>query len=113
MANKMISMNKLRQIIRHFHKGLSKSQISFHSGMSRNTIKKYIHKYRSLNLTYDQFQEKTDHELSQIFGTFLKAEPSERYKILEKRFAKMEKDLTKKEYNLKDAHEDYLKEHPD
>lgn len=113
MANKMINMNKLRQILRHYHQGLSKSQISLQSGLSRNTIKKYLSRYQSLNLSYKDIQEKSDHELSMLFGSFHTPEPTTRFKTLEKLFPKIEKDLKKRGYTMKDAHKAYKLEYPD
>ena len=113
MANKMINMNKLRQILRHYHQGLSKSQISLQSGLSRNTIKKYLRKYLSLNLNYKEVQTKSDHELSMLFGSFNQPQPSDRFKTLSELFPKIEKDLKKKGYTMKDAHQAYQSEHPD
>lgn len=106
-------MNKLRQVLRSHHQGLSKSQISRQSGLSRNTIKKYIRKYQSLNLTYKDIQSKTDHELSGLFGTYHQPAPSDRYNALHALIPKLDKKLRKKGYNLLDAHQEYKLAHPD
>ena len=42
MANTIISMSKIRQIIRLYTLGSSKLSIAAKAGVSRNTAKKYI-----------------------------------------------------------------------
>ena len=39
MANKIISMSKIRQILRMYVQGESKLKISEHTGIARNTLK--------------------------------------------------------------------------
>ena len=109
----MINMNKLRQVLRHYHQGVSINKISMLSGLSRNTVKKYLQKYQSLNLTYREIQLKDDHELSMIFGSLQNPEPSDRHKTLRSLFPRIEKDLKKKGYTMKDAHRDYIAKHPE
>lgn len=42
MANKQIEMRKVKKIFKLYTKGLSKRKISFQTGISRNTVTKYI-----------------------------------------------------------------------
>ena len=45
MANKTITMNKIRQIIRLHTQAKGSKWISKHTGVSRNTVKKYIYTF--------------------------------------------------------------------
>ena len=45
MANKKTDMSKLRQILRLYAQGESKLKISELTGVSRNTLKKYLKIY--------------------------------------------------------------------
>ena len=50
MANKSIQANKLRQLLRLFNEGHTKMFISKMTGLSRNTINKYIGRLRKVNI---------------------------------------------------------------
>lgn len=56
MANKTIFMIKLRQIFRLYAQGKSKRQVAALTGVSRNTVKKYLAEFTLLRLTYDAHQ---------------------------------------------------------
>ena len=51
MANKKTDMSKLRQMLRLYAQGESKLKISELTGVSRNTLKKYLKIYQRLGLT--------------------------------------------------------------
>jgi len=53
MANKTILMSRIRQILRLYTQGQSNKKISELTCSSRNTVKKYIHKFIHEHLTYD------------------------------------------------------------
>ncbi len=44
MANKRITMSKLRQMLRLYDQGESKKRIGVLCGLSRNTVKKYLNR---------------------------------------------------------------------
>lgn len=46
MPNKSISMNKIRQVLRCYASGSGTKSISSMLGVSRNTVKKYLHIYQ-------------------------------------------------------------------
>jgi DNA-binding NarL/FixJ family response regulator len=64
MANKKTDMSKLRQILRLHEKGESKLKISELTGVSRNTLKKYLKIYQRLGLHL----RNCDQELDELFG---------------------------------------------
>jgi ATP-dependent DNA ligase len=79
MANKTILMTRIRQILRLYTQGKSKKQISQLTSSSRNTVKKYIHKFILEHLTYDVVNEMSDHDLDLLFGYTEPAVKDERF----------------------------------
>jgi predicted transcriptional regulator len=67
MANNPISMIKIRQILRLQSQGCSKLQIAAHTGIARNTQKKYIKEFIASGLTFDEINELSDKELEDLF----------------------------------------------
>ena len=96
MANKKTDMSKLRQMLRLYTQGESKLKISELTGVSRNTLKKYLKIYTRLGLKLDDIEGRSDQELDQLFGENLMPEPSDKYKALESFFPTMEKELKKR-----------------
>jgi len=113
MANKKINMSKLRQMLRLHAQGESKLKISELTGVSRNTLKKYLKTYTRLGLTIAHIEEKSDQELDHLFGENLLPEPTDRYKTLESFFPKMEKELKKRGVTRQILWERYIAIHPD
>ena len=70
MANTYISMSKIRQILRLHSQGQSKQAISRLTGVSRNTLKKYLRDYAELNLNMIELEELSDHDLAELFSQF-------------------------------------------
>jgi transposase len=68
MANKRIDMLHLKQLLRLYTSGVSKLQISKQLGVSRNTVKKYIHLYHEHRFTYQELQDLSDEDLNDLFG---------------------------------------------
>lgn len=71
-------------------------KISELTGVSRNTLKKYLKIYIRLGLTPEAVESHSDQELDQLFGESLIAEPCDRYKTLESFFPSIEKELKKR-----------------
>jgi transposase len=113
MANKKTDMSKLRQMLRLYSQGESKLRISDLTGVSRNTLKKYLKIYTRLQLTATFVESQSDQELDHLFGENLLPEPCERYKTLEPYFPKMEKELKKRGVTRHILWERYYAEHPD
>jgi transposase len=113
MANKKTNMSKLRQMLRLYAQGESKLKISELTGVSRNTLKKYLKIYARLGLTLQAIEEHSDQELENVFGENLLPEPSEKYKLLENFFPTMEKELRKRGITRQILWEKYNAMHPD
>jgi len=96
MANKKTDMSKLRQMLRLYAQGESKLRISELTGVSRNTLKKYLKIYARLALSLQAIEGHSDQELDHLFGEDFLPEPSDKYKALESFFPTMEKELKKR-----------------
>ena len=68
---------------------------------------------RRLGLTIALIEEKSDQELDHLFGENVLPEPTDRYKILESLFPRMEKDLKKRGVTRHILWERYIALHPD
>lgn len=113
MANKKINMSKLRQILRLYTEGEKKLKISELTGISRNTLKKYIRIYHGLSLTPELVEMYSDRQLDELFGENLLKEPGDKYKQLEAFFPTMEKELRKRGITRHILWERYIAMHPD
>jgi transposase len=113
MANKKTDMSKLRQMLRLYAQGESKLKISGLTGVSRNTLKKYLKIYEKLGLSMPCLEEKSDQELDRLFGENLLPEPTDRYRTLEPLFPGMEKELKKRGVTRRILWDRYIATHPD
>jgi transposase len=83
MANKIILMSKIRQILRLYTQGESKRKISETTGIARNTLKKYILQFMEMRLTMEAINEMDDQALDLFFGSVPEPPPSDRYEKLQ------------------------------
>lgn len=115
MANKTIQMNKIRLLLRLHAQGCGKKSISAHTGIARNTVKKYLLHFVSLRLTLDQVDRLNDHELSLLFIQGEQQGPvsSARYDSLEALFPELEKQLKRKGITRQHLWEQYRQKHPE
>lgn len=112
MSNNPIIMTKLRTIIRLYEDQIGLKTISVMSRTSRNTIKKYIHVWRSLKMNYEDFQHKSDSELHALFCAKEEPSPNARMSELEARLPSIVKDLNKKGMTTLKQWQEYIKECP-
>lgn len=112
MANKLILMIKIKQIIRLYTQSKGTKFISRQTGVARNTVRKYILKFRQTHLTYEQIYELSDHELSELFGNppVIK-EPLKRYQELKEFFPYMDKTLRRTGFTRQKLWEEYIEKH--
>ncbi|MGB8491454.1 MAG: IS21 family transposase [Bacteroidales bacterium] len=106
-------MSKLRQILRLYTQGEKKLKISSLTGISRNTLKKYLKIYLRLGLTAKDIEALSDRELDRLFGENLVPEPCEKYKTLEAFFPAIEKQLRRRGVTRETLWEGYIAVHPD
>src|SRR4051795_6781443 len=107
MANKSINMLKLRQILRYYTQGTSKKQISAITGIARNTVKRYISRFISLFITYEDIVSLSDHELEKLFIEPNPKLPDERFDRLQQLLPKIEKQMSRKGITLLQLWEQY------
>lgn len=60
-------MSKLRQVLKLHCQGQSKLQISHSTGLSRNTVKKYLHILTGLKTTWEEVSRLSDKDLDELF----------------------------------------------
>jgi transposase len=115
MANNPINMTKIRQILRLYGQGNSKMAITRLTGVSRNTLKKYIHDYERLGLDLHGLETLSDHELEELFSTFKPARDNmtPAAKHLMGLYPYVDKQLKRKGVTLHLLWEEYRAEHPD
>jgi len=114
MANKPITMNKIRQIIRLYTQAKGTKWISNHTGVSRNTVKKYIFIFKRLQKTSDEINEMNDEQLNELFGKPPQTkEPTQRYSQLLAFFPYMDKELRKKGVTREKLWKEYLEKNSD
>ena len=90
-------MNKLRTIVRLYEEQTGIKGIAAHARTSRNSVKKYIHKWNALDMSYEDFQRHSDSELYALFCVQAESPiPSPRMDTLEKLMPEICKSLSKK-----------------
>jgi transposase len=115
MANNPISMTKTRQILRLHSHGSSKLAIARLTGVSRNTLKKYLHDYQRLELTSTKLEALNDHDLEALFSTFKVQKPglSPAAQRLMEMFPYVDQQLKRKGVTQKLLWQEYKEKHPD
>ena len=84
-------MSKLKSVLRLYVQGRSKLFISEYLNISRNTVKKYIHQFTSLNMTFEELDEMSDMKLEELFMFPVKRAVSPQHEALYAFFPYMEK----------------------
>jgi len=67
MSNKPIDMFKIRQVLRLYADGRGSKFISKTTGITRNTIKKYLLLFVELRLTIERVEAMSDKQLAVAF----------------------------------------------
>lgn len=106
-------MSKLKHILKLHHSGTSKLQISTLTGVSRNTIKRYLATQEALGLSWEELSRKSDHELDVLFCQEPIEAPEARLVDLHVFLEKNEKELRKRDTTLGDLFKLYRSKHPE
>jgi predicted transcriptional regulator len=94
MANKVINMVNIRQILRLNKEGESLRKISEMLGIARKTVSKYLAIFKSVEHSYEEIARMSDEEVFEIFTK--KEQPSkDRYEKLSANFYTISKELTR------------------
>lgn len=113
MANNPISMSKIRQILQLHHQGRSKLTIAAQTGISRNTLKKYLRAFIESKLTFEQISELSDKDLEELFIKPAENPINEKLQTVFGLFPSIDKELKKKGMTRQLLWEQYKVAHPD
>lgn len=114
MPNTPIRMNKLRTIIRLYEDRRGLKTIAEMARTSRNTVKKYISKWNSLCMSYEEFQSRSDAELNDLFCVAdTESIPNPRMDTLISLMPSICKEMGKKGMTSQKQWEKYKAVHPD
>jgi len=106
-------MNKIREILRLFTDGHSKNSICAHTGISRNTVKKYLSQYLLHRLTYQEIESLSDKDLDDLFGKPVLTPPTPKLIELAETFPQMEKELKRRGVTKRLLWQEYSSKHID
>jgi transposase len=112
MANKPIEMSKLRQVLRLYCQGDSKLQISTFTGLSRNTVTKYITAFVGLKTTWEEVCRLSDKDMDELFCKAPEIVPPDKLEELILYFKESDKRLHKRGTTLFHLWESYHNAHP-
>ena len=111
MANQILSMNKLKEILRYQIEGKSKREISKRTELSRNTVEKYLLVFESHPLTFKELVKLSDSELHAIVIQPVDSKPQ--WESLYALFPFMETELKRVGMTRRLIWERYKRETPD
>lgn len=113
MANRPLTMNKIRQILRGHSQSRGTKQLSQLTGISRNTIKAYLRRFKQTGLTFQEAEGLTDEGLSElILGPPIPKQIGERLDILKVLLPSLAKELRRKGMTQQLLWEQYYAKHP-
>jgi len=107
-------MTKLRTIIRLYEDRTGLKTIAEMARTSRNTVKKYIMRWNSLGMSFEEFQSRSDSELHELFCVGDEpSPPNPRMEALEALLPSICKEMGKKGMTSNKQWERYIAVHPD
>ncbi len=111
MANQILSMNKLKEVLRYQIEGRSKREISKRTELSRNTVEKYLLVFDSHPLSFKELVKLSDSELHSIVIQTVDSKPQ--WESLYALFPSMETELKRVGMTRRLIWERYKRETPD
>lgn len=96
MANKPISMSRIRQILQLHNQGGSKLQIALQTGIPRNTLETYLRAYAASKITLEEISTFSDKDLEALFVKPEEKLLSEKLQTLVALFPTLAKELKRK-----------------
>ncbi len=106
-------MIKIRQILRLHSQGCSKVQIAARTGISRNTLKKYLKAFTESGLSYEELSTLSDKDLEDLFVKPEDKPVNERLQHLFSLFPAIDKELKKKGVTRELLWSEYKRQHPE
>jgi transposase len=113
MSNKLIAMNKIKQILQWYTEGVGKKMITRKAGVNRNTVKNYIRQFIAMDKSLEEMLSLSDSELEKLFMTKERKDPDKRHLDLLAFYPEVDKALKKKGNTRRMLWEIYLQIHPD
>ncbi len=113
MSNKLTLMSKVKQILKAYTEGVSKSMIKKRTGVSRNTVKRFIRQFIAMDTSIDVILEMKDADLELLFKAQPTFEHDPRHKTLIEFFPEVDKALKQKGNTRHKMWEKYILQHPD
>jgi transposase len=105
-------MSKLKSTLRLYTEGKSKRFIASYLDISRNTVIKYISRFTSLKLTYEDLIKLDDRELYRLFQMPSEKELPEKLQALHAFFPRVEKQLKRPGVTRLLMWGEYISKHP-
>lgn len=113
MANKTISMSKVRQIIKLYSQGIGKKKIGNRLAVSKNTVKQYIITFIKLKMPWDELAKLTDFELNKLFHPPEQTPENVRLQQLHDFFPIMERNLRRRGMTVAIQFREFKAKHPE
>lgn len=113
MANKPISMGKVRQVIKLHCQGIGKKTIAKRLGVSKNTVRLYIALFTEMRTTWSDLSKKSDNELQNLFHPPQETVVNQRVKQVIDFFPVMEKELRKRGMTIARQYKHFREQNPD
>ncbi len=66
MANRPLTMNKIKQILRGHFEGHGSKQLSKMTGVSRNTVKSYLRRFQETGMRFDEVNQLSEQALAEL-----------------------------------------------
>jgi transposase len=106
-------VTQLKSILTLYTKGESKKTISRRTGVTRNTVKKYIRLYIAFDIPLSELLKRSDAELESLFIGKVEPQASDRQKNMYAFFPEVEKALKKKGESRATMWSKYINMYPD
>jgi transposase len=113
MANKTISMSKIRHLLQLYSQGRSKLLIAQQTGIARNTIKKYLNILAQSGINIEELQSWSDKRLESLFVKAEEKPLNTRLQVLFGLFPALDKELRKKGITRQLLWQGYKLQHPE
>lgn len=113
MSNNLTIMSKVKQILQLYTRGVNKTMIVRHTGVSRNTVKRFIRDFIAMNTDIEVILEMPDRDLELLFKAQPTYEQDPRYKVLVEFFPQVDKALKQKGNTRLKLWQQYFEVHPD
>lgn len=106
-------MSKLRQVLKLHCQGQNKLQIATSTGISRNTVKRYLKIFIDLETTWEEIERLSDKDLDELFCRDPEPVASEKLPELYRYFEQNEKKLRRRGTTILLLYEEYRACHPE